>query len=134
MIETTNSFEPNEYLHVTKDEVEIIDTLVDNNLMFTDFSRNRVLCFMRDEDLCLVMYFALDYDRGFVMYVVRDFSTHVRTMMWLTTIFKQLVSEGYNEDMMLDAIHQVQNMIGMAPTFRAVFNKSYAEEDEYEYY
>ena len=55
-------------------------------------------------------------------------------MMWLTTIFKQLGNEGYNEDMMLDAIHQVQNMIGMAPTFRAVFNKSYAEEDEYEYY
>lgn len=116
-------------LYVTNNDVEIIDALVDNGEMFKSFSQSQVTSFLRGEDFYLVLFFADDYDRGFTMYVVEDFSVRVDDLLQLAGAMQELLRQGYSYKVFSAAKSKVEQMIHMAPTFRAVFGKKEPEED-----
>lgn len=117
-------------LMVTTDELEIIDCLVDHGQMPKDFSRDYVTSFFVEDDLYLVLYFADNQDKGFHLYVIKDFSMNVREMQHLSRIFGGLLESGFNYSMMKQAKDEMDTFIAMAPTFRAMLNKPELE-DEY---
>lgn len=126
-MEISRHLTPN--LYVTNNDVEIIDALVDNRAMFKSFSHSQTTSFMRGEDFHLVLFFADDYDRGFTMYVVEDFSVRVDDLLQLAGALQELLNQGYNYKLFHAAKSQVEQMIHMAPTFRAMFGKKEIEED-----
>lgn len=128
MEEISRNLTPNFY--ITNNDVEIIDALVDNGEMFKDFSRSQVTSFLWGEDFALVLFFADDYDRGFTMYVVRDFSVNVRDMAQLIFAIDEILNQGYNYRLFHAARSKVEEMLYMAPTFRAMWDKADPEEEE----
>ncbi len=116
-------------LYVTNNDVEIIDALVDNGAMFKSFSQSQVTSFLRGEDFHLVLFFADDYDRGFTMYIVEDFSVRVDDLIQLANAMQELIRQGYSYKVFSAAKGRVEHMIHMAPTFRAMFGKKEVEED-----
>ncbi len=121
-------FTPN--LYITRNDGEIIDMLVDKGLFFKNLSSNQLVSFFNDEDFCLVLYFADDYDRGFQMFVIRDFCVHVDELIALSYTFKNLLKAGYNYKFFSEAKGKIDDAIYLAPTFRVMLNKP-EEEDEY---
>jgi hypothetical protein len=116
-------------LYVTNNDVEIIDALVDHGAMFKSFSQSQVTSFLSGRDFYLVLFFADDYDRGFTMYVVEDFSVRVDDLLQLANAMRELLRQGYSYKVFSAAKSKVEQMIHMAPTFRAMFGKKEPEED-----
>lgn len=120
------------HLLVTRDETQIIDFLTDHNEMPKDFDVNHVRTFFVEKDFHLVLYFPQKQDRGFQMFVVRDFSIHVDELFILRDLFSQLIAQGHNIPMMKKAHYRVDHMIHMAKTFRALMHhEEPLPEDDY---
>jgi len=122
----THYITPN--LYITRDESKIIDLLVDVKEMPTDFENSRVFSFYNNRDFHLILFFPDENDRGFHMYVVEDFSLHVDDLIILRGIFAQLISQGYDVHILQKAHNQIDNMVHMAKTFRAMLNPDLPDE------
>jgi hypothetical protein len=61
-------------LYVTNNEVEILDLMVDTNNMFYNYSKNKVVSFIHEQNYHLVLYNAQSNDRGFTMYSIHNLS------------------------------------------------------------
>jgi hypothetical protein len=118
-------------LCLTRQEVTIIDHLVDYNEMPKDFNQDRAITFFVGEDLHLVLYFSEQADRGFQMYIVRDFSVNVDDMCLLSNSLSHLIRSGYKQHIIENAKGRIDQMIYMAGTFRALFGKKATEEEEF---
>lgn len=123
---STNLITPN--LYSTRDEVAIVDCLADHNEFPKSLEHNQVVSFFNGEDFHLVLYFANPTDRGFQMYVVRDFSIHVEEMCMLSSSFAQVIRDGSNIHQMAKAKNRVDDLIYMSDTLRAAFGKKLEEE------
>ncbi len=121
---------PNFY--ITNDDEEIIDALVDHGKMVQDFSVSQVTSFLADQDFCLAFYFADEVDRGFSMYIIRDFSVNIREMIQLEYVLDQIMDHGYNYHLFHSARSKVDEMLYMAPTFRAMWEKKNQLDEEEE--
>lgn len=116
-------------LYMTSDEIEIIDCLVDHREMPTKLEENHVIPFFNSTDLFLVLYFSKEDDRGFQMYIVRDFSIHVDDLILLRELFGRLIRDGLSVDVLQKAQYRLDNIISMASTFRAMIHKDLAVEE-----
>jgi hypothetical protein len=127
-MESSQYLTPN--LYVTRNETDIIDCLVDHQEMPRDFEDSKVISFFTDKDFHLVLYFPQLDDRGFQMYIVKDFSVHVEELFILRQLFGQLIESGQNIRQMKKAQYRVDNLIHMARTFRAMMHKELAHTEE----
>lgn len=110
------------HLLVTRDEPAIVDFLIDHDEMPHDFEKTCVSSFFVGKDFHLVLYFPQIDDRGFQMFVVEDFSIHVRELFILKELFAQLIRHGSNTTLMKKAHYRVDSIIQMAHTFRALLH------------
>jgi len=110
-------------ISITNDEEYIIDCLVDRDEMPTNFDISHVVSFYVKTDLYLVLYFPQLEDRGFQMYVVEDFSQHIDDLAYLREMFRQLINEGHNPEILKKAHYKVDSILHMAKTLRAVIHK-----------
>ena len=124
----THYITPN--LYITRDESLIIDMLVDHKEMPKSFESSKVLSFYNDKDFHMALYIKDQADRGFQMYVIEDFSIHVADIIILRGIFTKLMKEGYGHQMLPKACDQLDNMIHMARTFRAMLNPGIPDSSE----
>lgn len=126
--------EPSQYLtpnlYISRNESEIIDCLVDHHEMPRDFEESKVISFFAGKDFHLVLYFPQLSDRGFQMFVVRDFSVHVDELFALRELFGRLIEDGHNMRQMKKAQYRVDHLIHMARTFRAMMHKELAHMEE----
>lgn len=118
-----------EHLTVNTNEVEILDTLVDSKNIFYDFSKNRVVSFINGFDFNLVLYNASEGDKGFTMYVVKNFCEHEQELVILRNVFNSIIASGINSFMMRVARSKVEDIFYMTGTFRALFKKPKPAED-----
>ncbi len=121
-IQDTFSITPN--LLVTRLETDIIDCLTDHNEMPRDFEENQVRSFFVGKNFHLALYFSQEQDRGFQMFVVRDFSIHVDELFMLRDLLSQLIQQGQNLAMMKKAHYRVDHILRMVHTFRALMHKN----------
>lgn len=110
-------------LYLTKNEVEIIDCLVDHHEMPAKFEENHVISFYSGQDLHLVLYFSEAKNRGFHMYIVRDFSENVEDLILLHQLFAKLISDGLSTHILSKAQNQIDDIIFMMDTFRTMIHK-----------
>jgi hypothetical protein len=122
MDQPTTSVQLTPHLLLTRHETEIIDLLVDRDEMPKDFDENQVRSFFVGKDFHLVLYFPQEKDRGFQMFVVRDFSIHIEELLMLRELFSQLIQQGQNTSLLKKAHYRVDNIILMAGTFRALMH------------
>ena len=116
-------------LNITNNEVEILDLLVDTNNMFYDYSKNRVISFIHEQDYHLILFNAKVNDRGFTMYSVTNFCQHEADLVILRNVFNRILQNGFNDYLMRMAKSKVEDIFYMAATFRALFNKSKPTND-----
>lgn len=116
-------------LTITNNEVEILDLLVDTNNMFYDYSKNKVVAFIKDQDYHLVLYNAQLTDRGFTMYSVSDFCEHESDLILLRNVFNRTIQNGLNDYLLRMAKSKVEDIFYMTNTFRALFNKPKPTDD-----
>lgn len=116
-------------LYITNNEVEILDSLVDSKNMFYDFSKNKVVSFIKEMDFNLILYNSSERDRGFTMYVVKNFCEHEEELVLLRNVFNNIIGAGVNQYMMRIAKSKVEDIFYMANTFRALFKKPKSDED-----
>ncbi|CAG4991382.1 hypothetical protein DYBT9275_00738 [Dyadobacter sp. CECT 9275] len=109
-----------EHMYMTRDEVIIIDLLTDHHEMPSGYESDQAIKFFHKDNLHLVLYFATPGDRGFQMFVVEDFSQHTDELLILKDIFLMLISQGYSSFIFRKAYDQVENLIYMSGTFRAM--------------
>lgn len=117
-------------LYLTRNESEIIDCLVDHHEMPVEFDENHVISFFNDTDLHLVLYFSKQEDRGFQMYVIKDFSIHVDDMILLRELFGRLITDGFSVLVLQKAQYRIDHIISMSKTFRAMLHKDLADHFE----
>jgi len=122
MKEFTSDWALTPNLFLTKNEVEIIDCLVDHREMPAKFEENHVISFYNGQDFHLVLYFSELQDRGFHMYVVRDFSVNVEDLILLHQLFGKLISDGLSIHILSKAQNQIDDIIFMTDTFRAMIH------------
>ncbi|TDB61403.1 hypothetical protein [Arundinibacter roseus] len=119
-------------LLLTRQETDILDCLTDHGEMPADFDENHVRSFFVGKDFHLVLYFPHTEDRGFQMFVVRDFSIHMDELFILKSIFQRLIQQGHNVAMLKKAHYRVDHLIHMAGTFRALMHSGEPEPtDDY---
>lgn len=123
MKEFTSDWALTPNLFLTKNEVEIIDCLVDHLEMPAKFEENHVISFYNDQDFHLVLYFSEKEDKGFQMYVVRDFSVNVEDLIILYQLFGKLINDGLSIHILSKAQNKIDNIIYMSNTFRAMIHK-----------
>jgi hypothetical protein len=112
-----------ENLRITNNEGEILDLLVDTNNLFYDYSKNRVVSFINEQDYHLVLYNAKSDDRGFTMYSINNFCEHEEDIVLLRNAFDRTIHEGFNDYLMRMAKSKVEDIFYMRNTFRALFKK-----------
>jgi hypothetical protein len=117
-------------LFTSINEEEILDYLVDNNQFPKQFNSTQVISFLQNEDFYLILFIVSpEGKRGFVMYKVFDFSMNMDEMYRLSSTFSELmktVEDNYPYRM---AKYKIDQMIGMASTFRMLFHKKVVEEE-----
>jgi hypothetical protein len=118
-----------ENLSVTNHEVNILDLLVDTHNMFYDYSKNRVVSFIHEQDFHLVLYNAQAEDRGFTMYSVENFCEHEEDLVLLRNVFDRTIKDGFNDYLMRMAKSKVEDIFYMRNTFRALFKKTKPNDD-----
>jgi hypothetical protein len=109
-------------LFLSKNEVEIIDHLVDHQEMPLNLEEDRVISFYQDNDFHLVLYFSQQQDRGFHMYVVKDFSANTGDLILLHELFGKLITDNLSIHMLSKAQNKIDNVIYMTNTFRAMIH------------
>jgi hypothetical protein len=117
-------------LYFTSNETEIIDCLADHQEMPVKFEEDRVISFFNATDLFLVLYFSKEDDRGFQMYIIKDFSRNVKDMVLLHQLFDKLITDGLRVNILQKAQFQINHIIYMADTFRAMIHKDMANQVE----
>ena len=118
-----------ENLSVTNNEVEILDLLVDTNNMFYDYSKNKVVAFIHEQDYHLILYNAQFNDRGFTMYSISNFCEHEDDIVLLRNVFDRTIHNGFNDYLMRMAKSKVEDIFYMRNTFRALFRKPKPNDD-----
>jgi hypothetical protein len=118
-------------LSITNNEVEILDLLVDTNNMFYDYSKNKVVSFIHEQDYHLVLFNAKLTDRGFTMYSITNFCEHEADLVLLRNVFDRTIQDGFNDYLMRLAKSKIEDIFYMTATFRALFKKP-KEQDDYE--
>ena len=116
-------------LYITNDEVKILDLLVDTSNMFYNYSKNRVVSFIHEQDYHLVLYNAQLEDRGFTMYSIYNFCEHEEDIVLLRNVFDKAIHDGYNDYLIRMAKSKVEDIFYMRNTFRALFRKSKPDND-----
>ena len=116
-------------LNITNNEVEILDLLVDTDNMFYDYSKNKVLSFIHEQDYHLILYNAQLTDRGFTMYSVANFCEHEEDLVLLRNVFASTIQDGFNDYLMRMAKSKVEDIFYMRNTFRALFKKPKPSDD-----
>jgi hypothetical protein len=116
-------------LNVTNNEVKILDLLVDTNNMFYDYSKNKVVAFIHEQNYHLILFNAQLNDRGFTMYSVTDFCQNEADLVLLRNVFNRTIQEGFNDYLMRMAKSKIEDIFYMAATFRALFNKPKPMDD-----
>ena len=116
-------------LNITNNEVEILDLLVDTNNMFYDYSKNRVVSFIHEQDYHLVLYNSQSNDRGFTMYSISNFCEHEADIVLLRNVFDRTINDGFNDYLMRMAKSKVEDIFYMRNTFRALFRKPKPNDD-----
>lgn len=116
-------------LSITNNEVVILDLLVDTNNMFYNYSKNKVVSFIHEQDYHLVLYNAKLEDRGFTMYSVENFCEHEEDLVLLRNVFDQTIQDGFNDYLMRMAKSKVEDIFYMRNTFRALFKKPKSNDD-----
>lgn len=116
-------------LSITNNEVEILDLLVDTNNMFYNYSKNKVVSFIHEQDYHLVLYNAQLSDRGFTMYSVANFCEHEEDLILLRHVFDKTIHDGFNDYLMRMAKSKVEDIFYMRNTFRALFKKPKPTDD-----
>lgn len=116
-------------LRITNNEVEILDLLVDTNNIFYDYSKNKVVSFIHEQDYHLVLYNAQLSDRGFTMYSVANFCEHEEDLILLRNVFDKTIHDGFNDYLMRMAKSKVEDIFYMRNTFRALFKKPKPTDD-----
>ena len=116
-------------LSITNNEVDILDLLVDTNNMFYNYSKNKVVSFIHEQDYHLVLYNAQLSDRGFTMYSVANFCEHEEDLILLRHVFDKAIHDGFNDYLMRMAKSKVEDIFYMRNTFRALFKKPKPTDD-----
>lgn len=116
-------------LRITNNEVEILDLLVDTNNIFYDYSKNKVVSFIHEQDYHLVLYNAQLSDRGFTMCSVANFCEHEEDLILLRNVFDKTIHDGFNDYLMRMAKSKVEDIFYMRNTFRALFKKPKPTDD-----
>lgn len=116
-------------LSITNNEVKILDLLVDTNNMFYDYSKNRVVSFIHEQDYHLVLFNAQLTDRGFTMYSITNFCEHETDLVLLRNVFDRTIQDGFNDYLMRMAKSKIEDIFYMTATFRALFKKPKAQDD-----
>jgi len=116
-------------LSITNNEVDILDLLVDTNNMFYNYSKNKVVSFIHEQDYHLVLYNAQLSDRGFTMYSVANFCEHEEDLILLRHVFDKTIHDGFNDYLMRMAKSKVEDIFYMRNTFRALFKKPKPTDD-----
>ncbi len=116
-------------LSITNNEVEILDLLVDTNNMFYNYSKNKVVSFIHEQDYHLILYNAQLSDRGFTMYSVANFCEHEEDLILLRNVFDKTIHDGFNDYLMRMAKSKVEDIFYMRNTFRALFKKPKPTDD-----
>ena len=116
-------------LRITNNEVEILDLLVDTDNIFYDYSKNKVVSFIQEQDYHLVLYNAQNNDRGFTMYSINNFCEHEDDIVLLRNVFAQTIHDGFNDYLMRMAKSKVEDIFYMRNTFRALFKKPKPNDD-----
>lgn len=116
-------------LSITNNEVEILDLLVDTNNMFYDYSKNKVVSVIHNQDYHLVLYNAQLTDRGFTMYSVANFCENEEDLILLRNVFDRTIKDGFNDYLMRMAKSKVEDIFYMRNTFRALFKKPKPSDD-----
>jgi hypothetical protein len=116
-------------LNVTNNEVKILDLLVDTNNMFYDYSKNKVIAFIHEQNYHLILFNAQLNDRGFTMYSVTDFCQNEADLVLLRNVFNRTIKDGFNDYLMRMAKSKIEDIFYMAATFRALFNKPKPMDD-----
>lgn len=116
-------------LRITNNEVDILDLLVDTNNMFYNYSKNKVVSFIHEQDYHLVLYNAQLSDRGFTMYSVANFCEHEEDLILLRHVFDKTIHDGFNDYLMRMAKSKVEDIFYMRNTFRALFKKPKPTDD-----
>lgn len=118
-----------ENLSTTNNEVKILDLLVDTNNMFYDYSKNKVVSFMHEQDYHLVLFNAQLTDRGFTMYSITNFCEHPADVVLLRNVFDRIIQDGFNDYLIRMAKSKIEDIFYMTATFRALFKKPKAQDD-----
>jgi hypothetical protein len=116
-------------LSTTNNEVKILDLLVDTNNMFYDYSKNRVVSFIHDQDYHLVLFNAHLTDRGFTMFSITNFCEHQADLVLLRNVFDRTIQDGFNDYLIRMAKSKIEDIFYMTATFRALFKKPKAQDD-----
>ena len=116
-------------LSITNNEVDILDLLVDTNNMFYNYSKNKVVSFIHEQDYHLVLYNAQLSDQGFTMYSVANFCEHEEDLILLRHVFDKTIHDGFNDYLMRMAKSKVEDIFYMRNTFRALFKKPKPTDD-----
>ena len=109
-------------LYLTRNESEIIDCLVDHHEMPNEFDENHVISFFNDTDLHLVLYFSKQEDRGFQMYVIKDFSVHVDDLILLRELFGRLITDGFSVLVLQKAQYRIDPCL-QQPSFQLLSHR-----------
>lgn len=116
-------------LSITNNEVKILDLLVDTNNMFYDYSKNRVVSFIHEQDYHLVLFNAQLTDRGFTMYSITNFCEHEADIVLLRNVFDRTIQDGFSDYLMRMAKSKLEDIFYMTATFRALFKKPKTQDD-----
>ncbi len=118
------------HLYTTVNEVEIIDCLVDYGYMPKQFDQNQVISFVKNENFYLVLFSAKqDGQKGFLMYEILDFTMHEREIYLMSYLFKELAAANDNNNTYRKAQYKLDEVLGMVPTFRALYGKTFDPDD-----
>ena len=117
-------------LYTSINEVEILDCLVDFGYMPKEFSQNQVISFVKDENFYLVLFMVReDGQKGFLMYEILDFTMHEQELYMMSHLFRNLVASNKNNYTYRKAQYKLDEMLGMVPTFRALYKKRFDVDD-----
>ena len=117
-------------LFTTINEEEILDSLVDNGHFPKQFDNTQVISFLQDEDFYLILFIVSpEGKRGFLMYKVFDFSMNMEEMYKLSFTFSELMKTAEDNYPYRMAKYKIDQMIGMASTFRTLFHRKTVEQE-----
>jgi hypothetical protein len=117
-------------LYITDYDIHIVDCLADNKEMPVNFEVSQVISFYVEADFHLVIYLCNKEDKGFQMYVIKDFSRNVKDLALLRDMFFRMTQEPGANDLFKKAYHRLDTLLHMAKTLRATIHKDSIDFEE----